>query len=948
MSHGGRLNTRLTALRKSLFGILGLILTAGVAERPPLVGGAQDQPTRKQIALPSSKSILEPVPGLPRRTNSFPATLALSPDRRYLAVLNNGYGTDESSYQQSIAILDLDTNQLQDFPDRRFRLGAHQTYFLGLAFSSDGNRLYASVASFTDPAGERPGDLGSGIIVYHFDAGKISPQGFLKIPLQPLPAGKQRNPGPPRLPLDKLIPYPAGLTVVKSAAGDRILVADNLSDNALLLDAAGGGIIHSFDLTTGDHIPASYPYTVVATRDGTRAFCSLWNASAVVELNLRSGKVVQRIPLLQPTSPTSAGSHPTAMLLSPDERWLFVALANADAVAAVDTATGRLAGSLSTRLPGQEYGGSYPSALAETPDGKSLWVVDSGSNAVAVFDVSGADFTAPHPALGFVPTEWYPTALAVRGDDLLVASGKGTGSGPNSGPALSPYGSDDGKHPYIVSLLHGSLARMSLRQVQPDLARLTGEVEESNLMQMRKFTLPFTGGRNPIRHSIYIIKENRTYDQVLGDLKAGDSEPSLCMYGEDITPNQHALARQFGVLDNFYCSGNVSGDGHVWSTAGIASDYLEQTWQVMQRGNERTYDYEGDVDHDYPMLEGIPDANEPATGYLWTNVAQHGLTHRNYAEYVETQWCDTGFQVTDPKENHPLPPGASCERKYIRQGEPLPGNLGQPHGSPSPWPWTIPMMFRNVATKPEIAGHFDERFPDFRLEFPDQLRADEFLNEFDAFVEARKTGRGAELPQFVILRLPNDHTAGTRSGMPTPSAMVADNDLAVGRVVDAVSHSPYWDDTAILMVEDDAQDGPDHVDAHRSIAFVISKYSPGSAEHPQVDHTFYTTVSMIHTLEVLLGLPPMNNNDAHAPVMADLFSGAGQQSPFNADYRNQRNGLIYRVNSPQAAGARESARMDFSHADAADSKTLNAILWRDRKGNASMPAPRCTLSRIAP
>ena len=191
-------------------------------------------------------------------------------------------------------------------------------------------------------------------------------------------------------------------------------------------------------------------------------------------------------------------------------------------------------------------------------------------------------------------------------------------------------------HPYIVPLLHGSVARVSIRQVEADLASLTAQVEQSNLMHERNFSIPFAGGNNPIRHVIYIVKENRTYDQIFGDLKPGDADPDLTMYGEDITPNQHALARQFGILDNFYCSGNVSGDGHVWSTAAISSDYTERTWQVMQRGEERPYDYEGDVDHDYPFVEGIPDANEPATGYIWTNVARHGLTHRNYAEYVES------------------------------------------------------------------------------------------------------------------------------------------------------------------------------------------------------------------------------------------------------------------------------------------------------------------------
>jgi hypothetical protein len=245
-------------------------------------------------------------------------------------------------------------------------------------------------------------------------------------------------------------------------------------------------------------------------------------------------------------------------------------------------------------------------------------------------------------------------------------------------------------------------------------------------------------------------------------------------------------------------------------------------------------------------------------------------------------------------------------------------------------------------SKAALRDHYDPLYPDFETAYPDQLRADEFLNEFDEFVRAHSDGKGTELPQFVLLYLPDDHTAGTRPGYPRPTASVADNDLAVGRVVDAVSHSPYWDDTAIFILEDDAQDGADHVDAHRSTALVISKYSPSSPQKPFVDSRFYTTVNMVHTIETLLGLPPMNQNDAYAPVMAPLFTG-GDQPPFTADYANRDNGTIYQANTPQSPGAKESAKMDFSHPDAADNKLLNAILWRDRKGDTPMPAPRHTM-----
>src|SRR5204863_6452326 len=267
----------------------------------------------------------------------------------------------------------------------------------------------------------------------------------------------------------------------------------------------------------------------------------------------------------------------------------------------------------------------------------------------------------------------------------------------------------------------------------------------------------------------------------------------------------------------------------------------------------------------------------------------------------------------------------TCPHPVIHKGEPLSLYSGAPNGNTSPYPWDVPLFSRSIATKPELRNHIDPHFPEFQLEYPDQLRADEFLNEFNDFVRARQTGKGLELPQFILMHLPNDHTSAKRALKPTPSTAIADTDLALGRIVDAVSHSPYWDDTAIFVLEDDAQDGYDHVDAHRSIAFVVSKYSPGSLELPFVHHGFYTTVNMIHTLEMLLGLPPMNQNDAYAPVMGALFSGAGDQPAFAADYRNRDNGLIYETNKREAPGANASSKMDFSRPDAAGAKRLNEV-----------------------
>ena len=915
---------------------------------------AQEQPPASSISLPTSKTLTIPTPGRIGSTNSFPATITLSPHGRYAALLNDGYGTQETSAMQSIAILDLKTNQITEFPDKRFGEEVHQSYFLGLVFGSDGKHLYASVGSITDPTAEKPADTGNGIAVYSFANGNVEPERFIAIDPQSLTAGKKVAIGLRKTAPGTAIPYPAGLALVSSGGNkDHLLVANNLSDNAVLLDVASGKVLQHFDLSTDELVPSSFPYTCVVTRDARRAWCSLWNASRVAELDLASGKVVRWIKLQEPKDPIAPGSHPTALLLSPDEKTLYVALSNADAVAEVSTEKGDVIASLNTSVREQKYAGTYPSALSQSPDGKRLFVADASSNAIAVFDTSKVRaISAPQDAagavptlsaLGFIPTDWYPSALAVQGDDLLIATAKGQGAGPNKGLGKTTYEVRHHGHPYIPTLLRGSIARLNIPSTLGKLDELTRVVEHDNLLHNDPATIQFAGGKNPIKHVIYVIKENRTYDQILGDLKVGDGDPSLTMYGADITPNEHNLALQFGVLDNFYDSGEVSGDGHLWSTAAITSDYNEKTWQIAYRGKERTYDFQGSVADEYPLEHNQPDIDDPSTGFLWDNVAHHGLTYRDYGEFVNAGWCNKTRKATTPKQGTPSAQQSPCPRTELNQGDPLPPNVGDPHAGPSPFPWTVPLFKGVKATKAVLRDHFDPLYPDFNTDYPDQLRADEFLNEFAAYKRAREENESPEfqLPAFVLLYLPDDHTGGTRPEHARPAAAVADNDLALGRVVDAVSHSPYWEDTAIFILEDDAQDGGDHVDAHRSIAFVVSKYSPGTAAEPYVDHRFYTTVNTVHTMEMLLGLPPMNQNDAYAPAMGPMFSGAGTQPAFKADYRNLKNGLIYQTNKSDARGAGESAKMDFSRPDAAGAARLNRVLWQDQKGDAApVPAPK--------
>jgi DNA-binding beta-propeller fold protein YncE len=902
---------------------------------PALLG----QDSRQTVQLPNGK-LLGEVPGSPRPINNLPTAIAISPDGRFAVLLQSGFGAYTSGEKQSLSVLNLETNELTDFPDDRLGSDAKQTFFLGLAFSLDGKHVFASMASLTDPLGKQKGSTGNGIAVYSFENGRIAPGRFLALaPRTKIPAGTKRRSE------FKDVTYPAGLSAGSSGGEERLLVANNNSDEAVLLNTSDGKIVYRFDLSTMKRIPASLPYTTAMTKDGKRGFVSLWNASSVAELDLVSGRVVRIIALRKPESPLAGGSHPTALLLNRDSSLLYVALTNRDEIAVLNTSSGKVVSYFSTKLPGQKYGGSDPEYLSLSPDERTLFSADAISDSVAVFDVAGVTVGTPTvgedaQAVGFIPTEWYPTVVAATGKDLLIASAKGKSSGPNPKPIGEKK---DGRpqYPYGPAMIHGSLARILLADVTSNLTAFTKQVVETNALRGNGDHVPFAGGENKIRHVIYIIKENRTYDQVFGDIAEANGDASLTMYGEDITPNQHRLARQFGILDNFYDSGEVSGNGHVWSTSGSVSDYIEKTWPIGYRGGEHTYDSEGTLLNGVSLEDEVPDAGEPTGGYLWKNFASHGVSYRHYGEYIVSRWCNEKKGTTKPQTGPPKSEGEACPRTVINKGEPLEQNVGEPRGGPSPYPWAVPVLATNVASEAELRGHFDPLFPDFEVAYPDQLRADEFLNEFHQFREARKSGNDT-MPQFILLRLPDDHTAGLSKNKPRPAASVADNDLAIGRVVDAVSHSAYWDDTAFLILEDDAQDGPDHVDSHRSLCLVISKYSPmpeGVAHGlvSFVDHSFYTTINVVRTIESLLGVPPMNANDSRAAVMAPLFSGTGEQPAFSADFRNRENGLIYQMNT---AEWKEGKKLDFSHADAVDTALLNKILWKDRMGDLPMPPPQ--------
>jgi DNA-binding beta-propeller fold protein YncE len=904
------------------------------------------------IDLPTSKQLLGKIPGHPQRLNSQPISMAVSPDQRYVVTVNAGFGTYESQYEQSLAVLDTLTGTVADFPDSRTLVYAHQTLYSGLAFSRDGRHLYASMASLTDPLGKDKDSNGSGIVVYSFTEGKIAPERLIPLPLEQLAPGKTtkligNKDG------DKGVPYPAAIAVVGAAGVEKLLVAENLSDDVLLMDAASGKIEKRFDLAESDAVPSTFPIALAVSKDGARAYVALWNASEIVELDLTHNTVGRKLTLLKPENPVAAGTHPSAFELSHDGRTLYVALANRDAVAAVNVSAGQFSvkGYFDTRLPRQSYFGAEPVALVLNTDGSRLYVANLASDAIAVFDTGKLTAKSARKGmvepLGFVPTEWMPISMAFlpspTGGKLYVATDKGKGTGPNNFAQRQTEATKANRiarsFTYIATLLYGSLATLDAAEVEKNLAQLTEATLDSNRMKVADEKIAFAGGaQDRIHHVIYILKENRSYDQILGDLKkdgkpVGNGDASLAMYGEAITPNQHKLALQFGVLDNFFDSAEISGDGHVWSNAAIGTDYLEKTWQQGYRGSQRTYDYEGMVANGYPMLEKIPDVNEPASGYLWGNLAAHGKSYYHFGEYISSTFCNAA-KVSDPTQGAMLP-GGNCPRNAVAPGETFPAEWG---GGVNKWQWEIPLLASNVATKPELVGHFAAEAPDFNLMVPDQIRVEVFLRHLKGWIADKEKGKDT-MPNFILLRLPDDHTAGTRPGGPTPKSSVADNDLAVGRAVEAISHSAFWDDTAFCILEDDAQNGGDHVDAHRSIALIVSKYAPhGANGAPFVDSRFYSTVSAIRTMESLLGLPPMNNNDAFASLISTLFTGPGDQPAFDADYSNRDNGLIYSANPKTAAGARESMKMDFSHADRAPADKLNVILWKDAMGSKPVPA----------
>jgi YVTN family beta-propeller protein len=667
--------------------------------------------------------------------------------------------------------------------------------------------------------------------------------------------------------------FRAGVCLDKS--GQTLYTLDINLGTIAAVDLAGGKPDRSGDIGVR-------PYDVVMARNGSRLYVSDWAGRAVLAVDPSELRTVKRI---------ATGEHPNQLALHPKDDRLFVACASSNCVSVIDTRRGVVTETIVTTLFPKAPEGSTPDALAVSPDGNTLFVANADNNCVVVVDIAKPNESA---VKGMIPTGWYPTAVAVTpdGKNLLVGVGKGNQTRPN--PFFESAADTDAKkpknnpakdeepirrrpYPYIGTTLSGALSVVPL-PLDKQLAAYTETVYKNcpysdkllaGTPHAQKTAVPSKlGDPSPIEHVIYIIKENRTYDQVFGDVKEGNGDPSLVMFGEKVTPNHHKLAREYVLLDNLYCNGQVSRDGHPWSTMAYNTDYVARDWTL-------TYSSRKGVDDDD---EG--DLSNAPSGYIWDAAARASLTYRNYGEY--------GRRVS------------------------------QPDGS-----------FRVEGAVPGLVGHM---CPDYGIpKAPGQRTRD--TDNAETFIrEFRDFEKNNNLPRLIVMSLGEDHTSGTSPGAFTPQACVASNDLALGRLVEAVSRSKVWPKTAIFVIEDDAQNGPDHVDAHRTVGLVVSPYT----KRKYVDSTQYTTVSMLRTIELILGLPPLSQYDAAANPMFGSFTEKANATPYTAeaariDLSAKNTGLAY--------GAERSSKMDFSEYDRIDDFELNEILWYSIKGKDAPQPP---------
>ena len=780
--------------------------------------------------------------------DTFPMSTALSNDGKYLLVLNGGYNPP------SISVIDVAEKRevgRTPLPDA----------WLGLTVAPANDLVYVGGGS----------------------TGKV-----FELSLDPA-TGK----------LNRTREFPAVKNLNRK--GDVLIGDVQLSPDARMLYAADlyGDSISEINLQTGALTDrwrtGRRPYRILVMPGGRQLLVSSWGDGVLYQHEVSDGTQVGK---------TRIGPHPTDMLWinrpAPSERGesnfaarLFVAAGNTNNVYSLGvTADGQLTmlESINVSMTPMHPLGMTPSALATDKRGTRLYVVCSDANAVAV-----ADIAAPRSrVLGFIPTGWYPTAVSTVGESkLAILNGKGLGSKPNPhgpNPTVRPERVHEGSPApraleYVAHIQTGTVALLPVPKDE-QLSTYTQTVLANSPYRDEILYGPITdeqegffsrseGHESPIRHVIYVIKENRTYDQVLGDMEKGNGDKTLNLFGEKITPNLHALAREFILYDNFYVNADVSAEGHNWLSAAIAPDFAVKTWPNQYANRSKGYRYEG----------GEP-ANTPPAGYIWDNALQAGVTIRDYGEWVT---------------NVPLKEVAGT--RQIK-----------------------------AVNDPVLAPYTDMDFRGFDLQYPDVERAKEFIREWKEF-DAK-----GQAPQLIVLRLGTDHTMGTRAGELTPFSYVADNDYAIGMVVDAVSRSKLWGTTAIFAIEDDAQNGPDHVDSHRSPVWVISPYT----HRGTIDSEMYNQTSVLRTMELILGLRPMTHFDAASRPM---FGGFARQANTQAYSVIPPKVPLTERNPQNAPMAAQSEQMDFSDADLVDDDELNDVLWRAIKRTDPPPPVRSAFAR---
>lgn len=768
----------------------------------------------KKVLLPNGWSISPAGRSLP--LGDLPLNLAVSPSKKFIAVTNNGQSV------QSVQLIDPKTEKILD------QVVVGKAWY-GLKFSADNRFLYVS------------GGNDNWILKYAITDNKLKIKDTLML-------GKK---WPNKI-------SPAGIELDESVQRMYVVTKE---DNALyVMDLRSKQMIRRLDL-------GAEAYACKLSLNKKELYISLWGGNKVLIYNILQGKISSEIP---------AGSHPNEMILSKNGKWLFVANDSDNSVSIVNMATKKVVEVLNAALYPNAPTGSATNGLALAENEKTLYIANADNNCLAVFDVATVGKSA---SKGFIPVGWYPTNVKVIGQKIFVSNGKGFSSFPN------PNGPNPASEKQRVAYQKGDTA--SLRKIEYigglmkgtlSIVNVPGPAQLAKYSKMVYANTPYTkekerfaagmagnpipqkvGDPSPIKHVFYIIKENRTYDQVLGDIKEGNGDTSLVLFGEKITPNQHNLARNFVLLDNFYVDGEVSADGHNWSMSANANDYLEKTWPTDYGGRGGSYD-----------AEGNREIANPRDGFLWDYCKRANVSYRTYGEFADNY----------------------------------------------------------KANLKVLEGHFCPYYTSWDESVRDTTRFFQWKREFDSLLLVN------QVPQFSSLRFINDHTEGQRSGSPTVFAHVADNDWAVGLFIEHLSKSKIWNQSVVFIVEDDAQNGADHVDAHRSTAYVAG----GLVKRNFVDHTMYSTSSVLRTMELILGLPPMSQYDAAAESMWRCFTPTPDATPFVAVPSNVD---LNEKNTNKTASARMSDSFDFSKEDNIPDLPFNQVIWKAVKGEDSeMPAPK--------